>query len=66
MNKLDPEAATMLLYIQDSQERLEWCVETERYELAARIRDRIIYDTTDNEEWKKQYMAKLKQKYTNE
>jgi hypothetical protein len=64
MSKIDPEAATTLLYLQDAQEQLDWCVETERYELAARIRDRIRYTTTDDKEWKEQYINQLKQKYT--
>ena len=48
------------------QERLEWCVETERYEMAARLRDLIIYETTDDEKYKHQYYLELLKKYTPE
>ena len=43
--------------------RLEWCVETERYETAARLRDLITYETTDDEEFKQQYYFELVKKY---
>jgi hypothetical protein len=48
------------------QERLEWCVETERYEMAARLRDLIKYETTDDEEYKHQYYLELLKKYAPE
>jgi hypothetical protein len=48
------------------QERLEWCVETERYEMAARLRDLIEYETTDDEEYKHQYYLELLKKYAPE
>jgi hypothetical protein len=46
--------------------RLEWCVETERYETAARLRDLITYETTDDEEFKQQYYFELVKKYAPE
>ena len=48
------------------QDRLEWCVETERYEMAAKLRDLIIYETTDDEKFKQQYYLKLVKKYSPE
>jgi hypothetical protein len=48
------------------QERLEWCVETERYEMAAKLRDLIKYETTDDEEYKHQYYLELLKKYAPE
>lgn len=45
------------------QEKLDWCVEYERYEMAARFRDLIKYETVDDPEWKKEYMNKLMEKY---
>ena len=48
------------------QERLEWCVETERYETAARLRDLIIYETTDDEKFKQQYHLELLKRYAPE
>ena len=48
------------------QERLEWCVETERYEMAARLRDLIKYETTEDEEYKHQYYLELLKKYAPE
>jgi hypothetical protein len=48
------------------QARLDWCVETERYEMAARLRDLIIYETTNDEEFKQQYYLELLKKYTPE
>lgn len=46
--------------------RLEWCVETECYETAARLRDLITYETTDDEEFKQQYYFELVKKYAPE
>lgn len=50
-------------YIDIMQDRLDWCVETERYEMAARIRDLIEYETTDNETVKNKYYLQLLKKY---
>jgi hypothetical protein len=47
------------------QERLEWCVETERYEMAAKLRDLIKYETTDEGD-KHQYYLELLKKYAPE
>ena len=47
------------------QERLEWCVETERYEMAVKLRDLIKYETTDEED-KHQYYLELLKKYAPE
>ena len=41
-------------YINLMQERLDWCVQTEHYEMAARLRDLIVYETTDDEQFKHQ------------
>ena len=48
------------------QTRLNWCVETENYETAARLRDLITYETTDDEEFKQQYYFELVKKYAPE
>lgn len=48
------------------QERLDWCVQTERYEMAARLRDLIIYETTEDEECKHKYYLELLKRYTPE
>jgi len=48
------------------QERLEWCVETEHYEMAAKLRDLIKYETIDDEEYKHQYHLELLKKYAPE
>jgi len=45
------------------QDRLDDCVVRERYEMAAKLRDLIEYETTDNEEYKHQYYLKLLKKY---
>jgi protein-arginine kinase activator protein McsA len=39
---------TQNAYIEVMQERLDWSVQTERYEMAAKLRDLIIYETTDD------------------
>ena len=57
---------TQSLYINMMQNRLNWCVETERYEMAARLRDLIKYETTEDEEYKHQYYLKLLKKYAPE
>jgi len=48
------------------KERLEWCVETERYEMAAKLRDLIKYETIEDEKYKHQYHLKLLKKYAPE
>lgn len=48
------------------QTRLDWCVETERYEMAARLRDLIKYETTEDEEYKHQYYLELLKRYAPE
>jgi len=48
------------------QERLDWCVKTERYEMAAAYRDLIIDKTTDDKIWKQEYYYKLLEKYAPE
>jgi hypothetical protein len=53
-------------YINLMQSRLNWCVETERYEMAARLRDLIKYETTDDENFKHQYYLDLLKKYAPE
>ena len=50
-------------YVSMMQERLDWCVETERYEMAARLRDLIKYETTEDKTYKDQYYLKLVKKY---
>ena len=54
---------TQSLYINMMQNRLNWCVETERYEMAAKLRDLIKYETTEDEEYKHQYYLELLKKY---
>ena len=51
-------------YVDIMQERLNWCVETERYEMAARLRDLIEYETTQDENVKTQYFLNLAKKYS--
>ena len=53
-------------YIGMMQNRLDLCVETERYEMAARLRDLIKYETTDDEQYKHQYYLELLKKYAPE
>ena len=48
------------------QERLEWCVGIERYEMAAKLRDLIKYETTEDEEYKHRYYLELLKKYAPE
>ena len=50
-------------YVEIMQERLNWCVETERYEMAARLRDLIEYETTEDENIKTRYYLNLAKKY---
>jgi len=53
-------------YVQLMQNRLDWCVETERYEMAARLRDLVKYETTTDEQYKHQYYLELLKKYAPE
>ena len=53
-------------YVELMQSRLNWCVEVERYEMAARLRDLIKYETTEDEEYKHRYHLKLLKKYAPE
>jgi len=48
------------------QKRLEWCIETEHYEMAAKLRDLIKYETIDDEKYKHQYYLELLKKYAPE
>jgi len=48
------------------QDRLEDCVVRERYEMAARLRDLIKYETTDDEEYKHHYYIELLKKYASD
>jgi hypothetical protein len=52
--------------IEIMQDRLDDCVVRERYEMAAKLRDLIKYETTDDEEYKHQYYLELLKKYTPE
>ena len=53
-------------YVEEMQRRLDWCVDTERYEMAARLRDLIENETTENEEIKNKYYMQLLKKYAPE
>lgn len=53
-------------FINIMQDRLDWCVEYERYEIAARLRDLIKYETIEDEEYKHQYYLELLKKYAPE
>lgn len=55
---------TRSAYVNLMQNRLDWCVETERYEMAARLRDLIKYETTDDKQYKDQYFLELCKKYS--
>jgi hypothetical protein len=48
------------------QDRLNDCVVRERYEMAAKLRDLIKYETTDDEKYKHQYYLELLKKYAPE
>lgn len=50
-------------YIDIMQQRLDWCVETERYEIAARLRDLIKYESTEDSEYKQKYYYQLLERY---
>ena len=67
MNNLEQELkGTHSAYVDIMQNRLDWCVETERYEMAARLRDLIQYETTDDQPTKDAYFVKLCKKYSPE
>lgn len=57
---------TQNAYIEVMQDRLDWCVENERYETAAKLRDLIIYETTEDEEYKNKYYLELIKKYASD
>ena len=50
-------------YINIMQQRLDWCVEIERYEMAARLRDLIKYESTEDSEYKQEYYYQLLERY---
>ena len=50
-------------FVELMQNRLNWCVEAERYEMAARLRDLIEYETTEDENTKNKYYLQLLNKY---
>ena len=50
-------------FVELMQNRLNWCVEAERYEIAARLRDLIEYETTEDENTKNKYYLQLLNKY---
>ena len=50
-------------FVDIMQKRLDWCVETERYEMAARLRDLIEYETTEDKSIKDKYYLQLAKKY---
>jgi hypothetical protein len=54
---------TQNTFVDLMQERLDWSVKTERYEIAAKLRDLIIYETTDDEKFKQKYHLELIKKY---
>jgi hypothetical protein len=57
---------TQNAYIEVMQDRLDWCVEKERYEMAAKLRDLIIYESTDDEKFKQKYHLELLKKYASD
>ena len=57
---------TQNAYIEVMQERLDWSVQTECYEMAAKLRDLIIYETTDDEKFKQKYHLELLKKYASD
>ena len=54
---------TQQIYIEVMQDRLNWCVEKERYEMAARLRDLIEYESTEDGNVKNKYYLQLAKKY---
>ena len=57
---------TQNTYIEVMKERLDECVQTERYEMAAKLRDLIIYETTDDKKLKQKYHLELIKKYASD
>ena len=57
---------TQNTYIEVMKERLDGCVQTERYEMAAKLRDLIVYETTDDEKLKQKYHLELIKKYASD
>ena len=57
---------TQNAYIEVMQDRLDWCVVRECYEMAAKLRDLIIYESTDDKKFKHQYYLNLLKKYAPE
>ena len=57
---------TQNTYIEVMKERLDGCVQTELYEMAAKLRDLIIYETTDDEKLKQKYHLELIKKYASD
>ena len=57
---------TQNTYIEVMKERLDGCVQNERYEMAAKLRDLIIYETTDDEKLKQKYHLELIKKYASD
>jgi hypothetical protein len=55
-----------LSYVNMLQSRLDWCVETERYEMADRFKDLIKSQTTEDEEFQNKYYLKLLKRYASE
>jgi len=53
-------------YVEIMQERLDWCIEAEKYEMAARLRDLIEYETTEDKNVKTQYYLNLTKKYASD
>jgi hypothetical protein len=57
---------TKSAFVDLMKSRMDWCVDTERYEMAARLRDLIEYQTTEDEAVKDAYFVKLCKKYSPE
>lgn len=53
-------------YVNVLQNRLDWCVETERYEMADRFKDLIKSQTIEDKEFQNKYYLKLLEKYASE
>ena len=57
---------TQNTYIEVMKECLDGCVQNERYEMAAKLRDLIVYETTDDEKLKQKYHLELIKKYASD
>ncbi len=55
-----------LMYVDVLEDRLNYFVEREEYETAARFRDLIKFETTEDEEYKHQYYLELIKRYAPE